>query len=585
MAKPMKLELTWAGKDKRPRLEPRILLEDHALSYQRPLQARGIVDMLEDSTAEAPQAFNDNVLIQGDNLLALKALEVKYARQVKCVYIDPPYNTGSAFELYDDSVEHSTWLSLMRDRLEIIRNLLAPNGFVCCHIDDSEGHYLKVLMDEVFGRSNYVVTLYIQVRYAEKTLKQDMAFHKQVEQIHVYRKEYGALPNQNIKDMSFEKFCYHVVEVGKAKEIILGGKLVSVFPSGHWKIEKREGSTTGLKEIWATGSILDGNSSGRFFRDYLTGRVEEDGLGALYKVEGIGDDGLGYRYLTGPARSTATKGKYYQGVPLGKLEQDAKPQTSPIENFYDLAANFGNCRHEGGVEFRSGKKPEALLEIVLKHFSSPGDLVLDSFGGSGSTGAAAHKMGRRWIMIELGEHCRTHIATRLKRVIDGEDPTGISKSANWQGGGGFRYFRLAQSLLKKDKWGNWIINPEYNAEMLAEAVCRHMGFTYAPSAAHFWLHGHSSETDFIYVTTGSLSHDQLRTISEDVGSERSLMICCKAFMADAEAFPNLTLKKIPKSILGKCEWDHDDYSFSINVLEEQEECVSLAETDSEEDPE
>lgn len=564
-----KLELTWPGKHKRPRLEPRILLEDKALSHHA--APRTAPDLVDQAAGTVPTAFADNLLIQGDNLLALKALEGKYAGKVKCVFIDPPYNTGSAFTHYDDAVEHSTWLTLMRDRLEIIRRLLSPTGFICCHIDDSEGHYLKVLMDEVFGRSNYLVTLYVQVRYAEKTLKQDMAFHKQVEQIHIYRREYGAQPTQNIKDLSFDKFCHYIHEVGQGKEITLGGKAVTIFQADEWKVERKDGSAKGLKEIWATGSILDGNSSGRFFRDFLSGRAKNDGLGVLYKVSGIGDDGLGYRYITGPARATATKGKYYQGVPLAKLEADAEEQTSPIENFYDLAGSFGNCRHEGGVDFRSGKKPEALLEIILKHFSSPGDLVLDSFAGSGTTGAVAHKMGRRWIMVELGEHCHTHIVPRLKKVIDGQDPGGITKAAGWQGGGGFRYYRLAPSLLKKDKWGHWVINPEYNGEMLSEAMCKLMGFTYAPSQSTFWQHGQSTETDFIYVTTGSLSHDQLRVISEEVGSARSLLICCKAFMADVTAFPNLTLKKIPKTVLHKCEWDHDDYSFSIDVLAEPEE--------------
>ncbi len=209
---------------------------------------------------------------------------------------------------------------------------------------------------------------------------------------------------------------------------------------------------------------------------------------------------------------------------------------------------------------------------VLEIATNPNDLVLDSFAGSGTTGAVAHKMGRHWIMVELGEHCKTHIVPRLKKVIDGEDQGGISKAVNWQGGGGFRYLRLAPSLLKRDSWGNWIINKEYNPEMLAEAMCKHMGFSYAPSRQHFWMHGHSTETDFIYVTTGSLSHDQLRKLSDEVGPERSLMICCKAFMAEGD-FPNLTLKKIPQAVLKKCQWDHDDYSFTLNVLGDDEDEV------------
>ena len=294
-------------------------------------------------------------------------------------------------------------------------------------------------------------------------------------------------------------------------------------------------------------------------------------MGALYKVDGIGDDGLGYRFLTGPARASATKGKYFQGVPLAKLEPDAEDSTTPIENFYDLASSFGNCRHEGGVDFRSGKKPEALLEIVLQHFSSPGDLVLDSFGGSGSTGAVAHKMGRRWIMVELGEHCHTHIIPRLKNVIDGEDRSGATESTGWQGGGGFRYFSLAPSLLEKDRWGNWVVNKEYNAEMLASAICKLEGFTYAPSETHYWQHGHSTETDFIYVTTQTLNADQLQALSDDVGGEKSLLVCCSAFKGDANRYPNLTLKKIPKMVLTKCEWGHDDYSLNVENLPMQQQ--------------
>lgn len=548
-----KLELTWIGKSNRPKLEPRILLEDPELSYH----------------AHHKVSYNDifdNKLIFGDNLLALKALEQEYTGKVRCIYIDPPYNTGNAFEHYDDAVEHSLWLSLMRDRLIILRNLLSKDGFICCHIDDSEGHYLKVLMDEVFGRSNYLSTMYIQVRYADKTLKQDMSFHKQIEQIHVYRKDWEAKPNLNIKEKSFDKFNFYINEKGTGREITLGGKRVVIFNKGDYEIIKGEGSENGLKEIWATGSILDGNSSGRFFRDYFNGRVEEDGLGVLYKVYGIGDDKFDYRYFTGPQRAGATKGKYFQGVPLKQLENDDLVQTTPIENFYDLAGSFGNCRHEGGVDFRSGKKPEKLIEIILRHFSNPGDLILDSFGGSGSTAAVAHKMGRRWITVELGDHCHTHIIPRLKKVIAGEDQSGISKLVNWNGGGGFRYYKLAPSLIEYDRFGQPVINKEFNAEMLAEAVCKLEGFEYAPSDNIWWQHGFSSETDFIYVTTQNLSLEQLEQISEEVGGDKTLLVMCGAFRCKADQFVNLTIKKLPKAVLKHCEWAHDDYSLNVQNL-------------------
>lgn len=342
-----KLELTWIGKydeDKQP-LEPRILIESPEHSYGK----------IETGVLPNGRPWNGNILIHGDNLLALKSLEQDYTGCVKCIYIDPPYNTGSAFEFYDDNIEHSIWLDLMYQRLRCLRNLLSDDGFICCHIDDSEGHYLKILMDEIFGRDNYLTTFYIRVRYAEKTLKQDMDFHKEIEQIHIYRKCYGAKTNKVEVPDNFDKFIWYFSEGEPSYSIMLGGKRVDIFQKGQWSIEQQNGSSSGRKEIWATGTILDGNSSGRFFRDYLTGRYKTDGYGALYKVYGIGDDEFEYRYFTGPQKQGATKGKYYQGVPTSTLKKEVLTKYAPINNFYDLAGNFGNCRTEGGVDFRSGK--------------------------------------------------------------------------------------------------------------------------------------------------------------------------------------------------------------------------------------
>lgn len=588
-----KLELTWIGKEKRPRLEPRVLLEDKELSY-RCEAAEQLADDLFAVENNAPRAFDDNILIHGDNLLALKALEQKYTGKVKCVYIDPPYNTGNAFENYEDGVEHSMWLSLIRDRIEILHRLLADEGFFCCQIDDNEGAYLKVILDEVFGRDNYLTTFYVQVRYGHKTLAEDNDYQKVVEQIFIYSKKRSvAKANKDKEPYKVEKFEWKIVEKSKGIRLSLGGKDVDLFKPGEYEIKKVSPCLDGLKETWATGSLVrQSGSSGEFLDKHLAPRKEIDGLSCLYKVYGIGEDGLGYRYMTGPKKATATKGKFYSGIPLQTLEKiktGTSDKEKPIQNFFDFAGSFGNCRHEGGVDFRGGKKPEKLLEMILRHFSSPGDIVLDSFGGSGTTASVAHKMGRRWITVELRDQAFTHIQPRLKRVVDGNDNSGISEEYNWQGGGGYRYFRLAPSLLKKDNWGNWIINKEYNAEMLSEAMCKHMGFTYAPNQKHFWMHGYSIETDFIYVTTGSLSQDQLKVISDEVGKDRSLVICCKAFMADAEQFPNLTLKKIPQAILHKCEWDQDDYSFSLNVLpnegeeeDGEQDDVDLGEDESEE---
>jgi adenine-specific DNA-methyltransferase len=211
-------------------------------------------------------------------------------------------------------------------------------------------------------------------------------------------------------------------------------------------------------------------------------------------------------------------------------------------------------------------KPEKVIQRILTIATNPGDWVLDSFAGSGTTGAVAHKMGRRWIMVELGEHCHTHIIPRLKKVIDGEDLGGITEAVGWKGGGGFRYYRLAPSLLEKDKWGNWVVNKQYNPAMLTEAICKLEGFTYAPSDSIYWQHGHSSERDYIYVTTQNLNHEQLQALSDEVGTDRSLLVLCSAFRGKPDRYPSLTVRKIPNAVLKRCEWGHDDYSLQVENL-------------------
>ena len=549
-----RLELTWIGKGQEPEVEPRILLHDPSKDYGDP--------------------DSENMLIHGDNLLALKALEQQYAGQVKCIYIDPPYNTGEAFEHYDDNLEHSIWLGLMYSRLTILRNLLAEDGFFCCQIDDSEGHYLKVLLDEVFGRASYYqTTIYIRVRYPEKTLKQDMAFHKEIEQVHIYRRSGLAKPILDKVEEGFEKFKYRIqTTAAPIKTLQLGGKNVEVYKKGDYEIVEEEGSEYGLKEIWASGTILDGNSSGRFFRDFLTGRYEEDGYGVIYKVWGIGDDRYEYRFFTGPNREGATKGKYYQGVPLDKLESGEMIREVPINGFLDLAAYFGNCRQEGGAEFRGGKKPEILIKALLSHFTNEGDLVLDSFLGSGTTAAVAHKMGRRYIGIELGDHCYSHCKPRLDRVVDGEH-TGISNEVNWQGGGGYKFYELAPTLIVKDEHGNDVFSDKYNAQMLVAAVAKVNGYFYAPDLEVFWKQGYSQDNSFIYVTTQYLTADMLDSLAKEVDVFESLLICAPAFDVGLnKRYDNITVKKIPQSVLDKCEYSVDNYNLNIvEVLECDEE--------------
>ena len=517
-----KLELTWIGKDKRPKLEPRILLEDPSLSYHAKQRVN-----------ECDQF--DNKLIFGDNLLALKALEQAYAGKVKCVFIDPPYNTGSAFTHYDDGLEHSIWLSLMRDRLEIIRSLLSEDGSLWITIDDNEAHYLKVLCDEIFGRGNFVANIPWESRYSRSN---DAIFSLSHNHILVY----AINPNRwkTIRN-----------RLPRTEEQNKQYKNPDNDKRGAWRAIP-----------WDAPNIRENLS---YPITTPTGKVRLPPTGRCWsRTEAqwleIVDAGLAYF------------GKSGDGAP--SFKQFLEESSAIVPNTWWQHEDSGHtdeAKKEISTLFGRNNsfdtpKPERLLHRILHIATNPGDLILDSFAGSGTTGAVAHKMGRRWIMIELGEHCHTHIIPRLKKVIDGEDQGGISKAVNWQGGGGFRYYSLASSLLEQDRWGNWVVNKNYNPTMLAEALCKLEGFTSAPSETQWWNHGYSSEHDFIYVTTQNLSTQQLQELSDEVGGDRSLLVCCTAFRGKADQFPNLTLKKIPKMVLSRCEWGHDDYSLNVANL-------------------
>lgn len=517
-----KLELVWVGKEKRARLEPRILIEDSAKSYHAAKRVSN-------------DDIFDNMLIHGDNLLALKALEQEYAGKVKCIYIDPPYNTGNAFEHYDDGIEHSLWLSLMRERLEVLRNLLSEDGSIWISIDADESHYLKVLCDEVFGRSNFIDEVIWQRSYAPINLKKTLS--RSHDAILVYAKNQtpnfclNKLPRSDDANARYKNPDNDPRGVWQSDNLSVGPVIEEkvyaiITPSGRsvlppkgycWRLTKER-----LAEYIADNKIWfgeDGNNTPRIKR-FLS--EVKDGVVAmtLWTHQEVGHN------------------------------QDAKREIK--------ALNLGSVFDT--------PKPERLIERILTLGSNKGDLVLDSFLGSGTTAAVAHKMGRRWIGIELGDHCDTHCAPRLKKVIDGEDQGGITKSANWQGGGGFRYYNLAPSLIKFDEWGNPVINKQFDEHMLVRALCKIEGFDFAPSPDTYWKQGKSTETDFIYITTQHLTAQMLTKLNEDVGQKNSLLICCGSFDGNAERYGNLTIKKIPKAILKKCEWNHDDYSLEIKNL-------------------
>lgn len=556
-----KLELTWIGKEKRPKLEPRILLEDPEKSYHAKQRI-------------TENDIFDNCLIFGDNLLALKALEQDFAGKVKCIYIDPPFNTKQTFEHYDDGLEHSLWLSLIRDRIDLLRKLLSNDGTLFVHIDDNELGYLISVLDEIFGRDNRVSIV---------TFKQGSATgHKAINPgvvttsncLLIYAKDksewspnrvYTAIEerdsryNQFIEnyDAGYEKWQFITLSKAFARSIdspeqglkkklgeVYEERLLAFVLSNAKRVVRL--ARPDYNAVSTDARQMIDKSKENTETVYL---LERDKYSDMYFVRGE-------RVLFYVDKLKLVDGEYIAGEPLTSI-------------WDDILSN--NLHNEGGVKFPKGKKPEGLIKRCLELATMPGELVLDSFAGSGTTGAVAHKMGRRWMMVELGDHCHTHVIPRIKNVIEGDDASGITKAVDWKGGGGFRYYRLAPSLLEKDKWGNWVVNPEYNAAMLAEALCKLEGFSYAPSETVWWQQGRSTETDFIYVTTQNLSADQFQALAEEVGEGRSLLVLCSAFRGvsaakAAERWPNLTIKKIPKVVLSRCEWGHDDYSLNVQNL-------------------
>lgn len=528
MTKKTKLELTWPGKEERPKLEPRILIEHPDKSYHAAVRAES--DLF------------DNMIIKGDNLLALKALEVEYAGKVKCVFIDPPYNTGVAFTQYEDGIEHSLWLSLIRDRIALIHRLLQDDGSLWITIDENEGHYLKVLCDEIFGRSNFVRQITWQKKYSVSNNFKGIA--SICDLILVYRK--SELFQNNLLPRSSEASDRY--------------SNPDEDPRGPWKsvdylnqatVEQRRNLVYEIENPFTGEKVRNRVKAWKYDPTTHQKHVEEKRLWWGIKGE---NSVPALKLFLSEVRDGMTPHNWWPHTDVGHTDEAKK----------ESIAIFGADK-----SFDT-PKPERLLQRVLSLASAPGDLVLDSFAGSGTTGAVAHKMGRRWIMVEIGDHAATYIAPRLRKVVDGSDQGGISEAVNWKGGGGFRYYTLAPSLLEKDRWGNWVIAREYNAAMLAEAMCKHLGFTYAPSQdeAEYWRHGQSSETDFLYVTTQSLTHDALRLLSEEVGAKRTLMVCARAFSGNLDTFPNLTCRKIPSTILTKCEWGRDDYSLNVAALPE-----------------
>jgi adenine-specific DNA-methyltransferase len=416
------LELTWIGKEIRPKLEPRILLEDPARSH---VAGAGLT---------AHDLF-DNRLIFGDNLLALKALEAEFAGQVKCIYIDPPYNTGSAFEHYDDSVEHSLWLSLMRDRLELLRNLLRADGILFVHIDDNEHAYLKVLLDELFGRRNYCGQFVWEKKKKPSFLDSNMGVV--TEYILAYSPDRARSP-AFVGGLTTEGKKYPLNNAGNGVKVLTFSAGSVLFRCLDQLIEPQNMSEGNiLTRLLDAVQIKSGRNVNAF-------RLEGEWRYSQKKLDEVLKSGEAIVISKVPFRPNHIK----SGGEVKKIKN-----LLSIAHFQNATNEDSNAESEAlfGAEAFDYPKPEKLLYTLINAVTNPGDLVLDSFAGSGTTGAVAHKMGRRWIMVELGEHCHTHIIPRMTKVIDGQDPGGVTEATGWKGGGGFRYFKLAPSLRMLDK--------------------------------------------------------------------------------------------------------------------------------------
>ena len=504
--------LNWMGREKATKsvkdVVMKILREDKSLSYEKQtdlLTPNGVRDSRNVSRVSGEQirlSNNDNILVHGDNLEALKALLPFYAGQVKCIYIDPPYNTGSAFEHYDDNLEHSTWLNMMYPRLKLLREFLREDGSIWISIDDREGAYLRVICDEIFGRQNFVSNISWQRTYSTRNDAKGIV--NEVEHILVYSKREGWQP----------------------KKLARRAEMNSIYknpdndPQGPWTSDNPNapGAKTHQGMVYAIQNPFTGeliypamSSCWRYEQETMLSIMngwcpyelrEIDDAERRAQICGVGVDevrqGIKAIMLTDTGGRASTRAVTVTENAAISARVDARPpepfakskkcalavlKKGPWPKFYFTKNGKGGIRRKtylsavGDVpptnlfEYKdvghtdeakkevlkvfdgqspfATPKPERLIKRVLEIATDEGDLVLDSFLGSGTTAAVAHKMGRRWIGIEMGDHAKTHCAVRMKKVVDGEQG-GISKAVKWQGGGGFRYYELGEAILNED---------------------------------------------------------------------------------------------------------------------------------------
>lgn len=539
MQKRGKLELTWVGKYDEKKIEPRILVEDKSKSYGDP--------------------NSENMLIHGDNLIALQALQQDYAGKVKCIYIDPPYNVDATGVPYDDNIEHSTWLSIMYQRIKELHSLLSDDGVIYISINYEEMFHLKLICDEIFGARNFCNI--ISIRTATT------ASFRAINECPVNVSEFILV---FAKDKSQAVFTPQYIEVNYSEDY---GNIIENFdqPIDQWVMRKlddviyEEAGVADKKEyqakygeLWKelryrkkaakafsnASSVCSLNTMQKPSQKVQAVINEsKNNKGKFYVIEREGKDPI----IIFNGRTLA----FYQKK-IRKVEGQFVPTDILTNVWTDIS--YLSLGLEGGVDFPNSKKPEKLIERILLLSTNPGDIVLDSFLGSGTTAAVAHKMGRKYIGVEMGDHCYTHCKVRLDNVINGEQG-GISKAVDWQGGGGYHFYELAPSLLvKNDKIPVYQINPEYTFEMLCEAICKIEGFRYKPDGIY---HGHSSEKRFIHITKEFVNAEYVISVAATLGEGQSLLIYGTKTQSDLVLPDNIEVKKIPKDLLEKCDFESE----------------------------
>lgn len=525
-----RLELTWIGKNNPEydiaNIEPRILIEDTEKSHG-------------ESTSE-------NLLIHGDNLLALKALLPDYEGKIKCIYIDPPYNTGNAFEHYDDSVEHSTWLSLMKPRLELLSELLSEEGSIWITLDDNELHYCKVMCDEIFGRRNFISSIVWQKVFAKK--------------------------NKALISGSHDSILVYAKDTSKWQRNLLmrNDKQLKAF-------KNPDNDPRGIWQSVAFSVQSEDSEKRAAYRYEITTPTGNKVMPPAWRH---------WNWLPDRALMLQADNRLWFG-PDGNNPPRIKVFLNEVQDWIvpDTWWNHEDCWNNQDakkemleifkwLEPFSTPKPEKLLKRVIEISSNEGDFILDSFLGSGTTAAVAHKMWRRWIGIEMGDHAYTHCKVRLDKVVDGEDQWGISKTVEWQWGGWYKFYELAPSFITIDEFGNRIIDEYYNDSKLVRAMCKLMNYTFKPSQTEYFKQGVGTGHNYLFVTTQTLSIGLVRQIVSHLGTNETLVICPKKYEAGAESVdPRITIKKIPQSILKACHYGKKDYLLPIreSTLEEIEE--------------